>query len=76
MVGQTVSAEQTATFAVSSPGGLARQFRVQLYQPDESSWRLYGIFRRRDEAQSSLENMRKRGYRARLIESDFCPTAI
>ena len=42
--------------AVSTPGGAARQYRVQ-YQSADEGWRKYGSFRRRQQAEECLAEL-------------------
>jgi hypothetical protein len=62
--------------AVSSPGGVARQFRVQYLGAGEEAWRLYANFSRRDQAEECLSTLRGRGISARLVNYVCCAAAM
>lgn len=61
--------------AVSSPGGAARQYRVQYHKPAESDWHLYATFRSRDEAEDCEKQLQQRGLESRVVAFSLCPTA-
>jgi hypothetical protein len=61
--------------AVSSPGGLARQYRVQFQAADSALWRVFGSFRERRQAENALARLREEGYATRLIDCRICPAA-
>jgi hypothetical protein len=61
--------------AVSSPGGLARQFRVQYLAPSTAAWRLYANFSRPEQAEACLVTLRERGIQARLVKYQICAVA-
>jgi hypothetical protein len=61
--------------AVSSPGGPPRQYRVQYQQPGSQLWHVAGCYRRREDAEKSLEELRRQGMQARLIEYRYCAAA-
>ena len=62
--------------AVSSPGGVARQFRVQYLGTADDSWRLYANFSRCDQAEECLLSLRQRGIPARLVKYQCCAAAM
>ena len=61
--------------AVSTPGGLARQFRVQYKTPDRAAWRIYGSYRDQESAETIMQQLEEAGWQARLIECRLCPAA-
>jgi len=54
--------------AVSSPGGPARQYRVQYQHPGSSLWQVYGCYRQRQEAEQVVAALHERGLLARWID--------
>lgn len=65
----------TEPVAVSSPGGLARQFRVQYLGASDAAWRMYASFSRPEPAEACLTTLRQRGIEARLIKYQICAAA-
>ena len=61
--------------AVSTPGGFARQFRVQYHSATEPDWHFYATFRIREPAVDCLDRLQRRGYEARLVSYAICPFA-
>ena len=61
--------------AVSSPGGLPRQYRVQYQQPGSQLWHVEGCYRDRTAAEAALDELRRQGLPARLIEYPYCAAA-
>ncbi len=61
--------------AVSFPCGPARQYRVQTCDLASGEWRKFGTFGRRDAAMACVDDLKHRGYQARLIDYRCCPTA-
>jgi len=62
--------------AVACPGGMARQFRVQV--PDEataSQWRLVGSFREGWAAEAAACRLVETGTPARVVQCRALPTA-
>jgi hypothetical protein len=65
-----------ATIGVSCPGGLARQFRVQVTSIETPSrWKLVGSFRDSTEAGRCAANLKATGQLARIIDCRHLPTA-
>jgi hypothetical protein len=65
-----------AVLSVACPGGMARQFRVQVR--DERTpgfWQLVGSFRQAGEAHAAVERLQNAGKPARVIECRALPTA-
>jgi cell division protein FtsN len=61
---------------VSCPGGLARQFRVQVSSGETSSrWRLVGSFRDAHEAGQCAARLQIAGEQSRIVECRALPTA-
>ena len=65
----------TAVASASNPG-LVRNFRVQVRDSNSSDWQMYSVFRRRSDAESCIDALRRDGVSARLVDCDRCPTAI
>ena len=61
--------------AISSPGGMARQFRIQYQHSVNDPWRMFAVFGRRDQAQRCLEELLRDGYAARLVSYLIFPAA-
>jgi hypothetical protein len=61
--------------AVSFPGGLARQYRVQYQRPESAAWHVHGSYRGREEAERAVESLEREGLAARLVEYCYCPAA-
>jgi hypothetical protein len=71
-----MSASEVAVVSVSCPGGMARQFRVQVPDPATSShWRQVGTFCRPADARQLLEQLSRTGVAARIVECRSLPTA-
>ena len=66
----------TEPVAVSGPGSVARQFRVQYLTQGQAAWQLYANFSRRDQAEECLSSLRLRGIPARLVKYQCCAAAI
>ena len=62
--------------AASCPGGMARQFRVQV-ESDEmlSHWKLVGSFGDVDDARRCAAQLEKAGQHARIVACRSLPTA-
>ncbi len=65
----------TLARAVSIPGGMARQFRVQRLDADQQVWRLHATFSSRTDAANCLGGLLARGERARVIDCHYPATA-
>jgi hypothetical protein len=62
--------------AVSCPGGMARQFRVQVASAETAChWRMVGSFSNHATADQCAVRWRETGARARVIECRSLPTA-
>jgi len=62
--------------AVSCPGGMARQFRVQTAAPEApKAWRLAGSFRDVQTAYRCASQLAESGQHARIIACTSLPTA-
>ena len=65
-----------AVIAVSCPGGMARQFRVQVESGDTSAgWKLVGSFRDKRQAGECAAKCQKAGQRTRVVAFNALPTA-
>lgn len=60
---------------VSSPGGMARQFRIQHQKTVDDPWQMFAVFVRRDQAQRCLEDLLEDGRAARLVSYLVFPAA-
>jgi hypothetical protein len=62
--------------AASFPGGMARQFRVQVASVETpSSWKLVGSFRDVGQAGKCAAHLRQAGQQARVVDCRALPTA-
>ena len=61
--------------AASSPGGMARQYRVQYQAVQDGDWRMFATFRTRDLAEDCESQLKKRGYQSRIVAYAICPVA-
>ncbi len=61
--------------AASSPGGMARHFRVQLFDPTTQTWRMHSAFRFVDQATRCADELRSRGADVRVVQYRLCATA-
>jgi len=60
----------------SCPGGMARQFRVQVASAETpSSWKLVGAFRDLGQAGQCAASLQKAGYQTRVVACSALPTA-
>jgi hypothetical protein len=65
-----------AVVAVSCPGGMARQFRVQVQSTDTpTGWKQVGSFRDRREAGECAARCQKAGQKTRIVVFSALPTA-
>ena len=66
-----------AVLAVACPGGMARQFRVQVRDERMPGlWQLVGSFRDAGEAHAAVQRLEKAGTPARVVECRALPTAV
>ena len=64
------------SISASCPGGMARQFRVQVPCSDTPArWKLVGAFRDRRAAALCADRLRESGANARVVECTALPTA-
>jgi len=75
MVVATPPASSSPSLAVSTPGGLARQYRVQVFDRSDGYWHLYRSFRTRCLALGSLQELQGRGLLARLVAYTICASS-
>jgi len=62
--------------AVSCPGGMARQFRVQVASGETpSQWKLVGSFRDSLQARECAAQLQNAGQQARVVVCGALPTA-
>ncbi len=62
--------------SAACPGGIARQFRVQVRdEVTASHWRLVGCFREAWAAEAAVERLAESGAAARIIDCRTLPTA-
>jgi hypothetical protein len=67
---------KSGLIAVSCPGGMARQFRVQIASSETPShWQLAGTFRDDNAARQCADQLRQTGALARVLECRALPTA-
>jgi hypothetical protein len=68
--------ESMAIISVSCPGGMARQYRVQVASSETACrWRMVGSFRDNAAAGKCADRWRESGELARVIECRSLPTA-
>jgi hypothetical protein len=62
--------------AASCPGGMARQYRVQVASVETpAGWKLVGSFRDADKAHQCAARLQQDGSRARVVDCRALPTA-
>lgn len=61
--------------AASSPGGMARHYRLQVFDAANDSWRREGSFRIAADAEAEADSLRSRGLHARIVSYRICPVA-
>ena len=67
---------KSGVIGVSCPGGMARQFRVQMATGElPVRWNLAGSFRDRREAGRCAAHLMMAGYQTRIIDCSTLPTA-
>jgi hypothetical protein len=72
----SASGPKVAVIGVSCPGGMARQFRVQVASQETACrWRMVGSFRDDTAASRCAEHWRQAGASARVIVCRALPTA-
>ncbi|MFT5524278.1 MAG: hypothetical protein ACI9G1_003588 [Pirellulaceae bacterium] len=59
----------------STPGGVARQYRVQYRQQRARQWQLYGCYTSLESANACSSQLSNEGFAARVIHYAICPTA-
>jgi hypothetical protein len=70
------SDSKSGLIAVSCPGGMARQFRVQVASGETpSQWKLAGTFRDDAAARLCADQLRQTGASTRILECSALPTA-
>jgi hypothetical protein len=57
------------------PGGPARQFRVQILDPQSAVWQHIASYTRPEGAQDCLSSLTRKGYQARVVSFCYCPIA-
>jgi hypothetical protein len=66
----------TAIRSAACPGGMARQYRVQVHDTElPQGWRLVGSFRDAESAARCAEQWGECGQQARIIDCRALPTA-
>jgi hypothetical protein len=61
--------------AVSTPGGVAPQLRVQYCAASDGDWQWYATFSDLQQAELCLGQLQQEGYQARLVEYRCCPAS-
>ncbi len=59
----------------NSPGGVARHFRIQVFDDQQQTWKMYGSYLQRQQAEQRTQLLLQNGVPARLVEYTRCPTA-
>ena len=73
---QTEEQTQGGVIGVSCPGGMARQYRVQMTTGEVPvRWHLAGSFRDRRDAGQCATRLMMAGYQARIVDCRALPTA-
>lgn len=75
MVCRSHTHDSRILMSVSCPGGLARQYRVQYFEPTSSQWFMYATFGRRELAEQCLLRLTVNGFQARLVDYNISPAA-
>ncbi|MDX1946392.1 MAG: hypothetical protein SFU86_13410 [Pirellulaceae bacterium] len=71
-----MSASEIAVLSVSCPGGMARQFRVQVRDVTlPNRWRQMGSFRKLSDARRLADQLTHSGLPARVVDCRALPTA-
>jgi len=70
------STQACYSVAVSGPGSIARQYRVQYQSVKDGDWTMFATFRSRDLAEDCQSQLAKRGYESRVVAYAICPTAV
>ena len=69
-------ASEKVVLSVSCPGGIARQFRVQVRDSvTPSQWRQMGSFRKVSDARRLADQLTHSGLPARVVDCRSLPTA-
>ena len=71
----TIAFSSDHHIAASSPGGMARHYRLQVFDTANDSWRREGTFRFAEEAEAEAHSLRSRGLHARIVSYRMCPVA-
>lgn len=66
---------ETKMLVPSSPGGPARQYRVQVRDEGSSTWQLFASFLDPHLAEACLLDLESRNIPARLVAIRICPTS-
>jgi hypothetical protein len=61
--------------SIANPG-VGRHFRVQFRAATEKDWRMFAVFRRREQAEACVGTLQAQGLTARLVDCDRCPAAL
>ena len=73
---QELKGEQSGMLSVSCPGGMARQYRVQIADAATASqWRLVGSFREVSLARDCAQQYTRAGRMTRVVACRSLPTA-
>ncbi len=68
-------ANQRRFIAVSSAGGVARQFRVQIFCRPRGEWQLWATFGEQQLADQAARECEQEGYEVRVIAFAISPAA-
>ena len=71
----TAANTNSRTLVASVAGGPARQFRVQVLDDCDSTWKLFATFKQRDVANDCARRLASEGATARVLAVRICPTA-
>jgi hypothetical protein len=72
----TSHSSRPSLITASCPGGMARQFRVQVASTETpSKWKLVGAFRDQGQAGQCAARLQKAGHETRVVACSTLPTA-
>ena len=71
-----ITTTDSYSVAVSSPGGVARQYRVQYRYGSGGDWQMHGSFRNQELAENCASELQRQGRETRVVAYALCPTAL
>ncbi len=70
-----MTTQKTHLVAVSAPGGVAPQLRVQCCTAPDGEWQWYATFSDMQQAELCIEQLEQEGCQVRLVEYRCCPAS-